>query len=141
MHLTFAILRSCYFPFSKNSEGRKPRGGRCPAKKKKSWPQSHPAWAALNPRRAGRASSCKLGDAAAKNFQPLTQFELEHLAQSMLMAAQLRGTLPSPETGKPCSLLQAGYLSSSTYAMKLAEKFTVIFIRQSPKAELASIIV
>lgn len=83
----------------------------------------------------------QLRDAAAKNFQPLTQFELEHLAQSMLMAAQLRGTLPSPETGKPCSLLQAGYLSSYTYAMKLAEKFTVIFIRQSLKAELASIIV
>lgn len=33
MHVTFAILKSCYFPFlKKNSEGRKPRGGRCPVK-------------------------------------------------------------------------------------------------------------
>lgn len=62
----------------------------------KSWPQSHPAWAALNPRRAKHASSCEQGDAAAKNFQPLTQFALEHLTESMLMAAQLQGTLPPP---------------------------------------------
>lgn len=64
--------------FKKTVKERSPEEGDV---QQKSWPQSHPAWAALNPRRDERASSCELGDAAAKNFQPLTQFERAHLAR------------------------------------------------------------
>lgn len=61
------------FPFQKKTvKERSPEEGDV---QQKSWPQSHPAWAALNPRRDERASSCEWGAAAAKNFQPLTQFE------------------------------------------------------------------
>ena len=89
----------------------------------KSWPQSHPAWAALNPRRAERASSCERGDAAAKNFQPLTQLELEHLAQSTLSAAPLQGTAIAPARQTLQLAFRRKYLSSSTYAEKLARNY------------------
>lgn len=64
--------------FKKTVKERSPEEGDV---QQKSWPQSHPAWAALNPRRNERTSSCERRDAAAKNFQPLTQFERVHLAQ------------------------------------------------------------
>lgn len=120
------------FPFQKKKavKERSPEEGDV---QQKSWPQSHPAWAALNLRREERASSCEQGDAAAKNFQPLTQFE-ERIPPE---AAQLQD-----RAGKAHRLLCHKHSASSAWAGRLAKKlFAIVLIRQSLKVQLAGIVI
>lgn len=140
MHLTFVVLRSCYFPFLKNSEGRKPREGRCPAKELAS------ITSCLGSFKSKESWVCQQLQAGKCSCQELSTSDPIWARASCPEHAD-GGTAAGDSAISPArqalqAAFQQKYLKFSTYAKKLARKlFTVIFIRQSPKAELASIIV